>query len=283
MMAVLPFAGMDSLPRDLRSRIDSERTALAGAQSSSAHRAGRSHPRAPVRARALSLHRRQPELARRARPVRRRPAVRRARYGAAHRARESRTAAAIATRWSTCSRTSGSSAPPPLSRADRRSEGRRPLDRSQEASARSRRSRWIAITRRSMPSILRRGRRRSKGGDRLAGEEGRSRRPARAFAVSAAQADTLWQSTATARREAAAGNYAGLDFGALFGAADTLHTTAADLPQKSDRAAALTGQLYTILGQAAGGHGGAQPLVPAEAPHRHARKTSARPSPTRNG
>ena len=61
----------------------------------------------------------------------------------------------------------------------------------------------------------------------------------------AGQADTIWQSSAAYRREAAAGNYAGVDFGALFGAADGLHTTAVELPAKSTELAALSGQLYT--------------------------------------
>lgn len=60
-----------------------------------------------------------------------------------------------------------------------------------------------------------------------------------------AQSDSLWQSTAAARKEAAAGNYASADLGGLLTAADTLHATATDLPKKSDDVKALTGQLYT--------------------------------------
>jgi hypothetical protein len=59
-----------------------------------------------------------------------------------------------------------------------------------------------------------------------------------------ATADQTWQSTADARRQAAAGNAAGLDYGALFGAAATLHSTAADLPKQAAEVQSLTAQLY---------------------------------------
>jgi hypothetical protein len=59
------------------------------------------------------------------------------------------------------------------------------------------------------------------------------------------QSDTAWQSSADARREAAASDYAHLNFGALFSAADTLKTDAAQAPQKTAELQALTGQLYT--------------------------------------
>jgi hypothetical protein len=58
------------------------------------------------------------------------------------------------------------------------------------------------------------------------------------------QSDTLWQSTDAARRQVAAGNYAGLDFAVLLGAADSLKTNAATLPQKTGELQALSGQLY---------------------------------------
>jgi hypothetical protein len=61
---------------------------------------------------------------------------------------------------------------------------------------------------------------------------------------SVAQSDTLWQSTAEARKGAAAGHYAGLDFAGLFAAAETLHNTAGDLPKKPEELKTLTGQLY---------------------------------------
>jgi hypothetical protein len=57
--------------------------------------------------------------------------------------------------------------------------------------------------------------------------------------------DQVWQSSAELRREAAANDYAHLNFGALGGDADALHTAAADLPQKSNSLTALSAQLYT--------------------------------------
>jgi hypothetical protein len=60
----------------------------------------------------------------------------------------------------------------------------------------------------------------------------------------AAQAETAWQSTADARKRAAAGDFAGLDYGGLFAAADRLQTAAADLPKKAGEIQALSGQLY---------------------------------------
>jgi hypothetical protein len=60
----------------------------------------------------------------------------------------------------------------------------------------------------------------------------------------AAQGERAWQSTADLRRQAANGNYAGLDFGALFGAADQLKTAAAGLPAKAAEVKALSAQLY---------------------------------------
>ncbi len=60
-----------------------------------------------------------------------------------------------------------------------------------------------------------------------------------------ARADQVWQSSADLRKEAAANDYAHLNFGALGGDADALHTAATDLPAKSTSIAALSGQLYT--------------------------------------
>jgi hypothetical protein len=57
--------------------------------------------------------------------------------------------------------------------------------------------------------------------------------------------EQVWQSSADLRREAAANDYAHLNFGALGGDADALHAAAADLPQKSASLTALSGQLYT--------------------------------------
>ncbi len=60
-----------------------------------------------------------------------------------------------------------------------------------------------------------------------------------------ARGEQVWQSSADLRREAAANDYAHLNFGALGGDADALHTAAADLPQKSASLTTLSGQLYT--------------------------------------
>lgn len=59
------------------------------------------------------------------------------------------------------------------------------------------------------------------------------------------QSETAWQTSAEARREAASSDYAHLNFGALFSAADTLKTDAAQAPQKTAELQSLTGQLYT--------------------------------------
>ncbi len=58
------------------------------------------------------------------------------------------------------------------------------------------------------------------------------------------QSDNLWQSTDAARRQAASGNYAGLDFAVLLAAADSLKSSAAALPQKTAELNSLSGQLY---------------------------------------
>jgi hypothetical protein len=63
--------------------------------------------------------------------------------------------------------------------------------------------------------------------------------------ASVGQADTLWQSSAEARQQAAAKQFTNLDYGTLLNAAETLHTTTAALPQKTRELQALTGQLYT--------------------------------------
>src|ERR1039458_8990542 len=60
----------------------------------------------------------------------------------------------------------------------------------------------------------------------------------------ATQSDGLWQSTDAARRQVAAGNYAGVDFAALLGAADSLKTNASALPQRTAELNSLSGQLY---------------------------------------
>jgi hypothetical protein len=60
----------------------------------------------------------------------------------------------------------------------------------------------------------------------------------------ASQSDSLWQSTDAARKQVAAGNYAAVDFAVLLGAADSLKTSAAALPQKTGELQSLSGQLY---------------------------------------
>ena len=60
----------------------------------------------------------------------------------------------------------------------------------------------------------------------------------------ASQSDSLWQSTDAPRRQVAAGNYTGLDFAVLLAAADSLKTSAATLPQKTAEVQSLSGQLY---------------------------------------
>jgi len=56
--------------------------------------------------------------------------------------------------------------------------------------------------------------------------------------------EQLWQSTTDARRAAAANDYSKVDFGTLFAAADTLKTGAAALPKQTEQLKTLSGQLY---------------------------------------
>jgi len=65
-----------------------------------------------------------------------------------------------------------------------------------------------------------------------------------ALTGSVRHSDSLWESTAMARQQAAKGDTANLDYGALFTAAGELKTDAAALPQKSAELQSLTGQLY---------------------------------------
>ena len=68
----------------------------------------------------------------------------------------------------------------------------------------------------------------------------------RLASVRAAQtrADQAWQSSAESRKAAAANDAAKVDYAALFGAADTLKTAAAELPKQTDGLKTLTAQLY---------------------------------------
>ena len=58
-------------------------------------------------------------------------------------------------------------------------------------------------------------------------------------------ADAQWQSTADARRKAAAGTLTGADVGVLLAFEDKLETSAADLPRKAGELKTLSAQLYT--------------------------------------
>jgi hypothetical protein len=58
------------------------------------------------------------------------------------------------------------------------------------------------------------------------------------------RANESWQSSAASRQAASAKDYAKVDYGALFGASDTIRTAAADLPKRSAELKSLTGQLY---------------------------------------
>src|ERR1700689_2137634 len=60
-----------------------------------------------------------------------------------------------------------------------------------------------------------------------------------------ARGEQIWQSSAEERRLAAANDFAHLNFGALGSDADALKAAAADLPRQSNEIATLTGQLYT--------------------------------------
>ena len=60
-----------------------------------------------------------------------------------------------------------------------------------------------------------------------------------------AGAEQSWQASGAARQAAAANDTAKVDYAALFAAADTLHTAAAEAPRKTEELKSLTGQLYT--------------------------------------
>lgn len=59
-----------------------------------------------------------------------------------------------------------------------------------------------------------------------------------------AEADKTWAESEPLRKKAAARDYEGLDYAALAAAADSLHGAAAGFPAKSQEVKALTGQLY---------------------------------------
>ena len=59
-----------------------------------------------------------------------------------------------------------------------------------------------------------------------------------------AQAEQVWQSSSEMRRKVAANESAGLNYAALISAADALHQTSVDLPQKAAELEGMSGQLY---------------------------------------
>jgi hypothetical protein len=62
--------------------------------------------------------------------------------------------------------------------------------------------------------------------------------------ATADRANQAWQSSADARRAAAANDAGKVDYAVLFGAADTLKSAAADLPRQATAVQSLTAQLY---------------------------------------
>lgn len=79
----------------------------------------------------------------------------------------------------------------------------------------------------------------------------------------ASESQSLWDSTAGPRREVASGNLANVDLAKLIEASETLHSTATELPQKNAELQALTGQLYTswdklLVDMDTKGHGGSR-------------------------
>jgi hypothetical protein len=71
--------------------------------------------------------------------------------------------------------------------------------------------------------------------------------------------DALWQANDAARRQAAAGQYSGLDFGSLISAAEQIHTDSVALPQKREEIQSLTAQLNNswdkvLVDMDSGGH-----------------------------
>jgi hypothetical protein len=58
------------------------------------------------------------------------------------------------------------------------------------------------------------------------------------------ESDNLWQSTAEERRQAAAADFAHLDFAALVAAQDALHNAATGLPHQAEDVRSLDGELY---------------------------------------
>src|SRR5262245_43408542 len=242
MMVVIPFAGLDSLPRDLRKQIAVERTALSDTQNKVKG----------AQAEVTREIQEEPELFR----------------GIPASQRWPNQLSDVGTNLETAS--SEMDQLTALEKANRRQDRERvqsllvqerqrrtaALNRAEEI--RKEASHWVDMKRR-LPEVLAqmdRDYQTVHGFDfgPTAGvvqkaaaewqEEELDRRLA-ALRASGTEAQQLWQSTAEARREAAANHLEGLDFAGLFAAAETLRGAAQDLPTKASALGTLTGQLYS--------------------------------------
>jgi hypothetical protein len=245
LMVVMPFAGLDSLPRAVRSQIVQERKALAGAQSAVRSASDEvSRDLSSERALFDSI------TADDAWP-------RELDASASDLDAAQRDMAQLTT----------------LEKADRRGDRarveqllshERPLRNAAETRANKVRqdaAHWVEL-KRNLPATLQQMERdyaAVRGFDASAAAaavqkasndwpEKKSDLEARLGALRSAvtQSETEWQTSAAVRRQAAAGQIQGLDFGVLLTAADTLHSTAASLQPKAAELTALTGQLYTV-------------------------------------
>jgi hypothetical protein len=243
-MVVVPFAGLDNLPRDVRAQITSERQALASSSS--------------------KLQSAQQEVAR---DLQTEPEL----FASIPAARTWNTSLGAAA--SDLQSAAGDMAQlTAIEKQDRRGDRARAQtllvhERQLRAAAESRATgigreaaHWVEL-KRNLPATLQQMERdyaALRGFDASsvtatvqkaasAWPEKKGDLEARLAALSGipSTAESLWQQTAVARRQAAAGNYAGLDFGTLLTAAETLRANAAGLQQKSGELIALAGQLDT--------------------------------------
>ena len=273
-LVVVPFLGLDGLPRDLRRQIAAERSrARRDTRAPDRERAGRSHARSPGRAGPVPLDSGQQAVARRARRRRRRPAVRLARHGAALRAREAEPPRGSRPRRRPARARDGRTRNVGTDACHRDPEGRRPLGRAEEKAARRDEADGARLP--GAPRVRSRSghRRGAEGAGRLAGEARRSRIAPRARCGRAsATTSRIWQSTAAARREASAGQYR-----------RARHRRAADrrreaarrrrgAPAESGGAAVADRPAQPVVGQDPGRHGDArqrvEQVVRPEDPHR---------------
>jgi hypothetical protein len=243
-MAVLPFAGLDKLPRDLRARIDAERATLAS--SLGQEQSARSEVNADVAAdpalfktiasaaawpgqfadsesKLSSAQRQLAELGRLEKANRRQDRARaesllveeqglRAAAGA-----EAQTARNDAAHWVELKR----QLPDELRRMERDYNAIHAFDLAPVASA-------VAKAGTDWPD------KKTDLDTRL-----------QTLRNTISSADQTWQSGAAGRRAAATQDWAHLDFGSLVASADSLKTAAADLPKESAGLQALSSQLYT--------------------------------------